>query len=146
MAKNKKPKKAYVRGKVLAGGHLPIPKRRADSMETKALMALAALKGGFFTQDMGLDLSIFLTACSKFDPGSDDPWKEGLISAMRAMSGIANRHTATGKWGASGDELSTLSAQLPMLVEVYKSATRSEVAGAMSAAETKYLRTLDKLR
>lgn len=129
------------RPKYHPGGHLPLPNSKALKMETQALMALAALRGGFFSQDLGLDLSLFLTSFEKL-PLTDEEIDFFHLPAMKAMASIANRHTRSGKWGASGDELVILDRCIPWLATKWVSFPRGLIADAQYRAEQIYRRAL----
>lgn len=130
-----------IRKKYHAGGHLPLPKSKAVKMETQALMALRALRGGFFSQDLGLDLSIFLTTFETL-PLSEEESAQFHLPALLAMSNIAKRHTRTGVWGASGDDLVTLDRCLPWLAAKWVTFPRGLIADAQHRAEGIYHRVL----
>ena len=141
MSAPKKPRKKYQRGKVLAGGHLPLHRRKTVVTETQVLMTLTGLKEGFFTDGMIVTLSMFLTACAAL-PIRDD-MERRLSEAMEATARIAVRHTNTGKWGMSGDEYKNLAGNVLYLLEIYKDSTLDQVASAMAVANRTYQILLD---
>lgn len=141
MGRSSKPRKAYVPGKVIRGGHLPLPVAKSEGYELKALMYLQALAGGFCTSPMATEAALFVASCAKLhdlSPGMCDL----VLSASRAMSSIHDRHTRTGKWGASGDELQCLEKTLPKLVARFNSFSRGKVSDATLEAQMLFTRKL----
>lgn len=144
MATNKSPKRRYKPGKVIAGGHLPLPLREKEKTATKALMALAALRDGGYNSDVGMDLILFLTACKKLVENNQEALAL-LLTAFRAINAIKDRHTRTGKWVPTGDELRGLQETVPAFIDMYSSLTRDEAIEAKMHAEERLRSTLRKI-
>lgn len=143
MAKAKKPRKQYQRGKIIPGAHLPIPAKIKDSKETKALMALTALDNGFYNKDMGLDLVLFLSDCRHI--AKDDlATCSKLLPAFKALNSIVDRHGRTGKWGVTGDERNTLKKVVPEMVDYYRAATKGQAIEAGVETDLKYVRAVTR--
>lgn len=138
MARSKKPRKAYAAGKVLAGGHLPMGKSKAQSYELSVLMAMQGVSKGFFTHSMAVELALFVTACSHL-PNLTPEAVQLVITATKALSSIHDRHARTGKWGASGDDLRALQASIPALLEGFKTLPSSMVVDATMGATKRFL-------
>lgn len=144
MAKTKKPKKQYQRGKVIAGAHLPIPAKIKDTKETKALMALTALEGGFYNKAMGLDLVMFLSDCRHIAKDDMETCAK-LLPAFRALNSIVDRNHRTGKWGVTGDERNVLKKVVPEMVEYYKKATAGQAIEAGTISNAKYVLAVSRI-
>lgn len=132
------------RTRVVAGGHLPLPMRTAVFTEIQVLITLSALQGGFFNEGMGLELSLFLIACSHTNLSKDES-RATLSPAIAAMASIADRHTATGRWRMREEEEAILGAALPWLASRFVSLPRRDVAEAYLQAELTLLKKFDKL-
>lgn len=139
MARSKKPRKPYQRGKVLAGGHIPMAKSRADQYETLVLMAMEGLTHGFLSYDQAVELALFVTAVShvKCLPTEYPPI---ITKATKALSSIHDRYGRTGKWGASGDDLRALEESIPTLLGYFKSLPSSEVVDATLSATNRFFK------
>lgn len=132
MPTSKKPKKKYVK-KVMAGGHIPIPAKLADEAELSALMALSAIKEGFFDKRIGLELVQFLHQCL-FILQHQEEKAQKIFAMYKALDSIHDRWARVGKWGATGDELKVLSLNLPPILEAYRGASKSKALAAENYA------------
>ena len=139
MARSKKPRKAYVRGKVLAGGNLPMGLQKSRKYETNVLMAMQGLSHGFLNHDMAVELALFVTACSHL-PDVTSEAAELINSATKALSAIHDRFTRTGKWGASGDDLRALEGSVPALLDQFKSLPSAMVVDATMSATKRFFK------
>lgn len=138
MAHSKKPRKPYVKGKILAGGHLPMGVKKACKYETMVLMAMQGVSRGFLTHGMAVELALFVTACSHVP----DLTPEAVVlitNATKALSSIHDRYSRTGKWGASGDELRALEGSVPPLLSQFKMLPSSVVVDATLVATKRFL-------
>lgn len=133
MSGSKKPRKKYHPGKVLAGGHLPPPAKNVQQVETKALMALESIRSGFYDRDIAIDLISMLTVCRKVIGNGDTEALRLLHRAFSALNSIKDRHSRTGKWGASGDEIRALSESVPPMIDLYKQMNRDEIASGVAS-------------
>lgn len=134
MAKSSKPRKAYKPGKVIKGGNLPPPLAERLRQETKALMALTALRNGLYNAKMGMDLIMFLAAFKPIIVGNHDAGVL-LLSAFKVINAIKDRETRTGKWGATGDELKILEDAVLAFIDLYHSLNRAELEEGKADAE-----------
>lgn len=142
MAGNKKPKKKYVRGKVIAGGHLPAPVAKTKEVEMKALNALSSLRNGYYNSEIALDLIVFLTVCQSVISKEDTAPLQYLLAAFKAINSIKDREIRTGKWGVNGDELRVLNETIPMFIDLYKQMNRDEISSGNARAGEKLCRAL----
>ena len=142
MAGNKKPRKKYQRGRVIAGGNLPAPAQKVKDVEMKALNALASLRGGYYNREIALDLIVFLTVCQSVMSNDDTEALAYLLKAFRAINDIKDRGIRTGKWGVNGDELRALEEVIPMMIDLYKQMTRDEISEGNVKAQEKLCRAL----
>lgn len=132
-------KSKYKPGKVIAGGHLPQPLKAKNKAVTKALIALTAIREGFYDREIGLKLVMFLTICRGAISNEDQYGLELLCRTFHALNTIIDRQKRTGKWGVTGDERKQLSEDVPLLVEVYEQLNRAEI-------ESGHLNVKDRLR
>lgn len=137
MGKSSKPRKPYVRGRVLAGGHLPLVRSKADLYETKVLMSMAGLAQGFLTYEQAVELALFVTACSH-TPELTPTEIAAVTMATKALSDVHSRFERTKKWGASGDELRMLRESLPLLVAYFRKLPSAMVVDATLAASKRF--------
>lgn len=137
MGRSSAPRKKYVRGKVISGGHLPLQKVKAEGLEMQALIALEMFSCGNGSQVLAKELAFFVVSCS-FLP---DPSKENVALVTRAsnaLSSLYDRGTSKGRWVPSGDELRALKECVPPLLSAYKASTREEVLEAVIATNRKF--------
>lgn len=139
MARSKKSRKAYTRGKVLSGGHLPMGIQKSQKYETTVLMAMQALSGGFLNHDLVVELALFVTACSHV-PNVTPEAAVLITEATKALSAIHDRFTRTGKWGASGDDLRALEGSVPALLDQFKLLPSSVVVDATLSATKRFFK------
>lgn len=143
MPSSKKPRKKHTQGKVIKGYNMPVPLKRQRVEEMTALAALASLKSGTYDQRTGLTLVMFL---AQFKPICEDN-PEALrlmLAGYKVLNEIKDRHTRTGKWGATGDELKVIGDVIPAFIELIPQLTRDEFTTGALYAEKKLAQTLLK--
>jgi len=144
MSKTKKPRRAYQPHKAMAGGNLPLPITQQQQIETKARMAVTALRQGFYNARIGMDLIMFFAACKPAVEGS----REALLlmqQAFRVINSVKDRETRTGKWGATGDELKVMDEVVPAFISLYQTFNRQDLEEGMRDALNRRNKVLLKL-
>lgn len=136
--------------KVLRGGNMPLSKATRDLTETQVLIALTALKEGFYSKEMGLGLVLFFMDCRNLIKEASDPRLVQVAVAFRGLNLIMVRWERTQKWGVTGDELKALTTAALTVLPMYLTSTRGEGAKAYAATAQKagsflISKTLDKL-
>lgn len=132
MAKNKKPTKKYRKPQARV---LPINIRFGGDTETKLQLIphqnLAALRTGEFEEHMWHAMAARMNLGNTLAYTYFEDAKEAMDAACKALRSVWDRHTRTGKWGASGEEFGQLGDGLNLTDEMQLNCTRRELDSAM---------------
>lgn len=131
MAKNKKPTKKYKpRERVL-----PINIRFGGDTELNLQLIphqnLDALRSGRFEEHMWHAMAARMNLGNTLAYTYFEDAKTPMDAACLALRSVWDRHTRTGKWGATGEELGQLGDGLNLTDEMQLNCTRRELDSAM---------------
>ncbi|MYM81102.1 hypothetical protein GTP44_03905 [Duganella sp. FT50W] len=136
MANTKKPRKAYRPKPAL----LPLGMRRQVQMEMPGYQAMIALGMDHLQEQHIYDLLSAADLAKRTAPAGH-PIRELAQSMVLACADIQHRAERVGKTGANGNEMRTLKAGLPQVMDFLRTVPNADIARAASAAVAEFDRS-----
>lgn len=139
MGKQQKKKKgpSYKQGKVVRGGHLPLPISAQVGLSLPVQLFVGMLGTGHFNEFHGIEVTMFVVQVDWMARQKGDREVQAHAqNVMVVLDRMNDRFFVTNKWGTTGDELKHLRGSMPFVVEFFHSRTRGEVARAHQYVES----------
>lgn len=118
--------------KLVKSGHLPVSLKARVGISLPVQLFVGMITTGHFQEFHGITIVAFLLKIEHISLArGDSEVTAHSRNAMVVLDRMLDRARATGKWGATGDELSHLRMSFQVVVEYFHRRNRREVVEAM---------------